>query len=348
MSSLKAFGLNPYRPMFFLSLMIVGLLACTVGVVPVQAQKKKQLEATWDEAFIGDRYNFRWEFKVGQKLRVEVSQNSVTSAQGGLLKTAEEPISIYLVQEWLVEDRNDEVATILQTFKQLRVEFSSPAIGQVMADTNLPTPENLLSKRVYENLKKLVDVEVRMQVGPLGDVKKVEIVKKGEQSFQDALGAMFSPQQLENLFSQVGRFHSISMKAGDHWDKELKVTNANMPAQLTQEYTYEGPDPNNEDLALISIKPTLEITKENAPIEIDSQEASGQMQYSFSERLPLVTKFHQELILAVKPKQPEDPVRKQKVVTDTSVRLTVEKDVEEDGSDETESDSQVTDTSAVR
>lgn len=268
-----------------------------------------------------DRYEFSWGLIEGQELKVEVEQNMETRTTGGLQDTGVIPLTIYFVQDWVVE-AVEKKARVRQTFRQLRMKTSNPTVGDIQADTVEPPPESLISKRIHSNLRQLVGRSVKIKMSKMGDVEFDQIVPlAGQEGFPAGSGPV-QPKELVNLFSQVARFDGWDYGKGGHWNIKVKVNNGNVAANLDLKYVVAGRDKQDPNIVLIDVEPILTI-EPGQRISIKTQSGTGQLRYSLSDKLPVETGLEQHLVLEIKPENPDDPVVTQSIDTTTTVRLTL-------------------------
>ncbi len=303
------------------AMLMVLLMAVAMLGSPAEAQAQRRKTDQWEDEIVpAGRYIFRWGLMEGQVLDFELTQDTVTTSKIGLVDSGEVPFNLKMTQRWVVEERNKDTATVLQTFRGLSLRFKHPTVGDISADTNQPVPELPVGKQIHQNLLKFVGKQMRMKIDKLGVIKSLEVVNSSDVETDEGVGQQFSPKQLRSIFSQIAVFKTLTYKPGDSWHIDHKIKNGPLEAQLDLEYEFQSVG-EDEKLATVALKPLLTLTKDTERVSIDSQSGHGTLSYSLENKQVLETQLHQELQLNIKHDDPKNPPLIQTVKTDTSVKF---------------------------
>lgn len=223
--------------------------------------------------------SLRWQFPVGRKLEIEVTQRTKNGldASGNEMATS---VSTTNYMTWEVEsvDQSSGVATIKSEMDRMTMDMNSPQ-GKFEIDSDSDKELEGMAKVVGEKLVAIVGKTFGQTMDASGEVLSVDFPKDFNQAVMGK-GAM--EKLIKNM---LPKFPSDPVAVGQTWNQE---TIAPMPGgfgemQLESNYTYKGRETvEGRELEVIDIDRTVAFkAMENSPaaIEITEQSTEGKMYF---------------------------------------------------------------------
>jgi hypothetical protein len=243
------------------------------------------------------RYLLRWGLQPGQKFQVEAFQRVVTDTEGPLGSSGPVPASLTILQDWEVIDRNEKTITLLQTFRQLKMEMIYPVVGKIATDTADPAPENTIAKQVHRNLTELVGRSIQIQMDRLGKVSKYQFLEPVAGADAAPNAQFLTADNLKNAVGQMVQFPEYSLAVGDTWATTHPLAQTPGSAEVTTEYRLQSVSSDDPNLLKIQVAPKLQLHGDDQKLEIEEQSSDGFVLYDHAQRMVRETSLTQSLTI---------------------------------------------------
>ena len=151
-----------------------------------------------------------WQFAKGDVFDIQIQQSTAVNTVVDR-RLVEQTNRTTMDIAWQVLDFQDDVATIQQTIKRVRVELSMPG-EKGPAITNYDSAEEKQTgdaKRMNASFSRIIDQPVNLSVTPQGEIREVDIPEKTLDSLREMPGSvqgrkMFDAASVREMFSQSG------------------------------------------------------------------------------------------------------------------------------------------------
>lgn len=254
-----------------------------------------EVRQRFGETLLAGRYVLRWGMEVGQRFRVQATQEIVSEIRGPLGSSGKRPTGLTLSLDWEVQESDDTSMTLLQTFRQLKMDTTIPGVGQVVVDTQEPPPTAIVAARLHADLQALVGRQMQLQMDRLGNVKKLTLLPRENDEGTEESNRAIGQESLKTMLGQMVQFPKTTRALGETWGTTVKTPQPGGTAEISTEYTLVETLPEHPEQIRITVIPKLTLTTKDDAIRLEEQSAEGYLVYD--DRLALVreTSLKQEL-----------------------------------------------------
>ncbi len=225
--------------------------------------------------------SLRWQFPVGRKLEIEMTQlmKNSQNMEGQEMATA---MSTTNFMTWEVEsfDQSSGIATIKSEIDRMKMSMNSPN-GEFEVDSDLEEELEGMAKVVGEKLVTMVGKPFAQTMDVRGEVLAVDFPVEFNQA-----AMVMGRDAMEKLIKNASpMFPRNSIAVGHSWTEEATTPMPGGIGMMQREvsYTYKGPKTvESKQLELIDIDMTVTFkTPENsqASVEITDQSTEGKMYF---------------------------------------------------------------------
>lgn len=266
--------------------MVLTVLTSIPGAVSAQDGPVER----FGEIVTSGRYVLRWGMQQGQRFSVEAIQETVTEIEGPLGKSGKMPSALTVQQDWEVSESDDSSLTLIQTFRQLKLETTIPGAGNFSVAVPGPEPESLIAKQIHANLNELIGRQIRLQMDRLGQVKKFEFLELPVTDEAHAANQFLTKENLKNAVGQMVQFPKSTRAIGETWGTSTKAPQPNGTAAVNTEFTLLETLPDQPRWIKIAVAPKLTLSVKDDVVTVDDQSSEGHIVYD--DELALVRETH--------------------------------------------------------
>jgi hypothetical protein len=245
-----------------------------------------EVRQRFGETVLAGRYVLRWGMEVGQKFKVQATQQIVSEISGPLGTSGKRPAGLMLWLDWEILESDDTSIVLLQTFRQLKMDTALPGVGQVSVDTQEPAPAAVVAARLHADLLALVGRQMQLQMDRLGNVKKMTLLPRVTGESVDESSPGLGQESLKTIVGQMVQFPKTTRAIGETWGTTIKTPRPNGTAEISTEYTLIERLPEHPEQIRITAVPRLTLTTKDNAIRLEEQSAEGYLIYD--DRLALV------------------------------------------------------------
>ena len=191
----------------------------------------------------------RWNLKQGEKLKVELQQDTGFKTNIGN-RSQEVGNQMTMFVDWEVESAADDSFVIAQTITRIKLTVNIPdenGIQQTRLDTASDDQTGKLAEQLIEQINPLIGLKFQVTMSNRGEIKNVDIPKASLEAIRQAPSSMQIRQVItaDGLRELIGQsaivFPESSVAKGESWDSQTKVTNALGDFNKTNKFTFDGP-----------------------------------------------------------------------------------------------------------
>lgn len=279
---------------------VAMVLTVLTAAIPREVSAQDGPVERFGEIVTSGRYVLRWGMQQGQKFSVESIQETVTEIEGPLGKSGKMPSALTVQQDWEVSESDESSLTLIQTFRQLKLETTIPGAGNFSVVVPGPEPESLIAKQIHANLNELIGRQIRLQMDRLGQVKKFEFLELPVTDAAPAANQFLTKENLKNAVGQMVQFPKSTRAIGETWGIMIKAPQPNGTAEVNTEFTLMETLPDQPRWIKISVAPKLTLNVKDDVVTVDDQSSEGHIVYDDELALVRETRLKQSFTFTVK------------------------------------------------